>query len=94
MGGYFERWRRKRYDSLRTVVRLSKLEIYQFGEDGRKCSLDRVSRKFCIVNFKSREIMDINVTRFWISRLVTLEKADFFYMMVDGRRDRRCEGVF
>lgn len=87
-------WRRKRYDSLRTVVRLSKLEIYQFGEDGRKCSFDRVSRKFCIVNFKSREIMDINVTRFWIFRLVTLEKADFFYMMVDGRRDRRCEGVF
>lgn len=78
MGGYFERWRRKRYDSLRTIVRLSKLEIYQFGEDGRKCSLDRVSRKFCIVNFKSREIMDINVTRFWISRLVALEKADFF----------------
>lgn len=94
MGGYFERWRRKRYDSLRTVVRLSKLEIYQFGEDGRKCSFDRVSRKFCIVNFKSREIMNINVTRFWIFRLVTLEKADFFYMMVDGRRDRRCEGVF
>lgn len=94
MGGYFERWRKKRYDSLRTVVCLSKLEIYQFGEDGRKCSFDRVSRKFCIVNFKSREIMDINVTRFWISRLVILEKADFFYMMVDGRKDRRCEGVF
>lgn len=80
-------WRRKRYDSLRTVVRLSKLKIYQFGEDGRKCSFDRVSRKFCIVNFKSREIMDINVTRFWISHLVTLEKADFFYM--DGRWKKR-----
>lgn len=87
MEGYFECWRRKRYDSLRTVVRLSKLEIYQFGEDGRKCSLDRVSRKFCIVNFKSREIVDINVTRFWISRLVALEKADFFYM--DGRWKKR-----
>lgn len=94
MEGYFERWRRKRYDSLRTVVRLSKLEIYQFGEDGRKCSFDRVSRKFCIVNFKSREIMDINVTRFGFLVWLLSKRQIFFIWMVDERRDRRCEGVF